>query len=199
MTTFVYLVRHGQAIDDGPLSAIGREQARRTGERFASVPLSAIYHGPLERAVQTAAIIGGNRPDVPVICSDLAGDYVPSDPDLTGLPERFGRFLAQFDATSRAQGPALAAAAVAEFSQAGGTDSHRLIVTHNLLIGWFIAAAMAAPDWRWIGINQMNCAISVIAYQPDSPPALLSFNDAGHLPPDLRWTGYPASLRPATG
>jgi len=199
MTTFVYLVRHGQAVDDGPLSAVGEEQARRTGERFAPVPLSAIYHGPLERAVQTAAIIAGYRPDAPVICSDLAGDYVPSDPDLTGLPEGFGRFLAQFDAANRAKGPKLAAAAIEEFGQAGAADSHRLIVTHNLLIGWFIAVAMAAPDWRWLGVNQMNCAVSVIAYQPDSPPALLSFNDAAHLPPDLRWTGYPASLRPATG
>jgi hypothetical protein len=29
----------------------------------------------------------------------------------------------------------------------------------------------------------------VIASQPGLPPSLISFNDAGHLPEELRWTG----------
>ncbi|HEU5417149.1 MAG TPA: hypothetical protein VFV41_05625 [Streptosporangiaceae bacterium] len=45
----------------------------------------------------------------------------------------------------------------------------------------------------------MNCALTVIACQPELPPALLSFNDAGHLPPELRWPGFPGGTRPATG
>ena len=32
-----------------------------------------------------------------------------------------------------------------------------------------------------------------------SPAALISLNDAGHLPPQLRWTGFPATLKPASG
>ncbi|HEV2536275.1 MAG TPA: hypothetical protein VGU21_02075 [Streptosporangiaceae bacterium] len=55
---------------------------------------------------------------------------------------------------------------------------------------------MAAPRWRWLGVNQVNCAISVIAYQPDLPASLLTFNDAGHLSPELRRTGFPPALRP---
>jgi probable phosphoglycerate mutase len=45
----------------------------------------------------------------------------------------------------------------------------------------------------------MNCAVSIIGYRPASPAALISFNDAGHLPPQLRWTGFPAAFRPASG
>ena len=71
-------------------------------------------------------------------------------------------------------------------------------VTHNFLIGWLVSQALAAPSWRWLGVNQMNCALTVIAYRTGLPPALISFNDAGHLPPELRWNGFPAAVRPAS-
>jgi probable phosphoglycerate mutase len=197
MTAFVYLVRHGAADPhDGPLSEAGREQARHLGQRLAEVPLSAIYHGPLQRAADTAAIIAGYRPDVPLIESDLAGDYLPSDPDRAALPADYAAYLDGFDSAERAEGPGRAAAALELFTRASEPEVHRLIVTHNLLIGWIVSQAMAAPDWRWLGVNQMNCALTVIACQPGLPPSLLTFNDAGHLPPELRWTGFPPRLRP---
>lgn len=202
MTHLLYVVRHGDASPhDGPLSPVGEQQAKLTGERLKEVPLSAIYHGPLPRATQTASLIAAFMPDVPVTSSDLAGDYLPSDPDPADLPASFARFLGQFSDAERSEGPKLAAAAIQAFTQAGpkGKDNHTLIVTHNLLIGWLVSQAMAAPAWRWLGINQMNCALTVIAYQPGLPPSLLTFNDAGHLPPELRWTGFPSTLRPAYG
>jgi serine/threonine-protein phosphatase PGAM5 len=199
MTVFLYLVRHGNADPhDGPLSALGRVQARHTGERLRDVPWSAIHHGPLERAVQTAEIIAAYQPGVTLIEDELAGDYLPSDPDRAGLPRHFADFLDGFDTSERVRGPRLARAAEQRFAQAGpgGEDTHRLVVTHNLLIGWLVSQAMSGPDWRWLGINQMNCALTVIAYQPDLPAALITFNDASHLPALLRWSGFPASLRP---
>jgi len=45
----------------------------------------------------------------------------------------------------------------------------------------------------------MNCALTVIAYQPGVPAALITFNDAGHLTPELRWTGFPQAVRPPSG
>jgi probable phosphoglycerate mutase len=45
----------------------------------------------------------------------------------------------------------------------------------------------------------MDCALTVIAYRTGLPPALISFNDAGHLTPELRWNGFPAAVRPASG
>jgi serine/threonine-protein phosphatase PGAM5 len=39
----------------------------------------------------------------------------------------------------------------------------------------------------------------VLLYRAGLPPALVSFNDAGHLTGALRWTGFPDSLRPGTG
>jgi serine/threonine-protein phosphatase PGAM5 len=202
VTHFLYLVRHGQADPhDGPLGEVGEQQARLTGQRLEHVPLSGIYHGPLLRTAQTAGLIASSLPGVPVSACDLAGDYLPFVPDPDGLPPDFARFLAGFSAAERADGPKLAAAALERFARAGSGpgDTHELIVTHNLFIGWFVSQALGAPPWRWMGLNQMNCALTVIAYLPGLPAGLISFNDAGHLPPELRWTGFPAAVRPASG
>ena len=202
MTHFLYVVRHGEAAPhDGPLSPAGEQQARLTGERLKSVPLSAIYHGPLPRAAQTASLIAACFPGVPVSASDLAGDYLPSDPDPVGLPPSYASFVAGFSTAERAEGPRMAAAAIDRFAHAGPEDGddHELVVTHNFLIGWLVSQALAAPSWRWLGLNQMNCALTVIAYRTGLPPSLISFNDAGHLTPELRWTGFPAAARPASG
>lgn len=202
MTHFLYLVRHGDAAPhDGPLSPAGQRQAQLTGERLKDVPLAAIQHGPLPRAAQTASLIAACCPGVPVHASELAGDYLPSEPGPGELPAPYASFMSQFSADERVTGPELAAAALRRFGQAGAGDgdSHELVVTHNLLIGWLVSQALAAPSWRWLGLNQMNCALTVIAYRPGLPPALVTFNDAGHLPRELRWTGFPATLRPASG
>lgn len=197
MTRFLFLVRHGEAPGDGELSAAGHEQARLTGERLRDVPFGGIVHGPLARAAQTAEVIAASLPGVPVSVSDLAGDYLPSDPDPTGLPPSYARFLARFTTAERTEGPRLATAALERFLRPGGADGdeYELLVTHNFLVGWLVSQAMAGPPWRWLGVNQLNCAISVIACPAALPASLLTFNDAAHLSPGLRWTGFPPTLR----
>jgi serine/threonine-protein phosphatase PGAM5 len=200
MTRFLYLVRHGAADPhDGPLSEAGQEQARLTGQRLSGVPFSAIYHGPLPRAAQTAELIAAWSPGVPMSVCDLAGDYLPSDPDPAGLPPGFAGFITGLPAAERAEGPPVAVAALERFARADSEpgDTYELVVTHNFLIGWLVSQALGAPTWRWMGLNQMNCAVSVIAYLAEAPASLIIFNDAGHLPPALRWTGFPAALTPA--
>ncbi len=119
MTRFLYLVRHGLADPhDGPLSAAGEEQARLTGQRLREVPFSAIYHGPLPRAAQTASAIAACLPGAPVSACDLAGDYLPAAPDPAGLPSHFASFLAGFTDAERTEGPARAVAALKRFAQA---------------------------------------------------------------------------------
>jgi len=80
-----------------------------------------------------------------------------------------------------------------------GADVHELIVTHNFPDRLVHPARAARPDWRWMGLNQQNCALTVILYRPGLPPSLVTFNDAAHLPDQLRWTGFPAQLRPGCG
>jgi serine/threonine-protein phosphatase PGAM5 len=198
---FLYLVRHGEASPhDGPLSAVGRKQARLAGTRLRPVPLAAICHGPLPRAAQTAAIIAEGFPGVPVSASELAGDYVPPTDDAD-LPAAFARVPGGYSPAERARGAELAEAALDRFTQAGpgDADTHELVVTHNFLVGWLVSQALAAPPWRWLGLNQMNGGLTVIAYSGDLPARLISFNDAAHLPPELRWTGFPPAATPSSG
>jgi serine/threonine-protein phosphatase PGAM5 len=201
---FLYLMRHGEAAEDGELTARGEEQARLAGERLRSVPLTGIRHSPQSRAVRTAQIVASCVPGVSPAASELLDDYIPSDPDLTELPASFGRLVSAYSPAERMAGARLARSAVERFGAAGasagsGADEHELLVTHNFLIGWFVRDVLGAPDWRWLGLNQQNAALTVIMYRPEMPAALVSFNDASHLTRPLRWTGFPPAIRPASG
>ncbi|MGV9690993.1 histidine phosphatase family protein [Streptomyces sp. NPDC003444] len=198
---YLYLARHGEALpDESGLSEGGRRQAVLLGERLRGAPLSAIHHGPLARAEETARLVRERLGGVPLRPSAPAGDYLPYLPHREELPPESADalldHLARFPAEEREQGPGLAREALALFTGpvAGDEPRHELVVTHNFLIAWLVRAALDAPEWRWMGINQANAALTVIRYAPGRAPAVLLFNDTGHLPADLRWTGFPPEL-----
>ncbi|MGX2993578.1 histidine phosphatase family protein [Streptomyces sp. JNUCC 64] len=197
----LYLTRHGEASPDGSgLTDAGRRQAVLLGERLRGVPLAVVHHGPLARAEETAGLVAERLDGVPLRGSEAAGDYLPYLPAREELPSATADavlgFLAGFPAGERERGPGLAAAALAEFTGpvTGDEPRHELVVTHAFLIGWLLRAALDAPEWRWTGINHANAALTVIRYAPDRPPSVLLFNDTGHLPAELRWTGFPPEL-----
>ena len=72
---FLYLVRHGDAAEGGRLSDAGEEQARRTGERLKNLPVTQIHRSPLPRAAQTARLIAGWLPGVPVFTVKVAASF----------------------------------------------------------------------------------------------------------------------------
>ena len=61
--TEIWLIRHADCyrdmteVSDPPLSAYGREQAQRLGERVRRNPPAAVYSSPLRRAIETAQAI----------------------------------------------------------------------------------------------------------------------------------------------
>jgi len=193
---FLYLVRHGEADDDGALTAAGRQQATAAGERLRHVRFSAIRHSPLQRAEETAELIADHLPGVPVGPSGLLGDYLPPVPGLPDLPPAYAALVDSYTPDERAEGAELAAAAIDRYARPAGRGGSELLVTHNFLIGWFVRHSVEAPDWRWLGLNQCHGAITVLLYRTSEPAALVSYNDIGHLPPPLRWTGFPAELVP---
>ncbi|WJY35941.1 histidine phosphatase family protein [Streptomyces sp. P9-2B-2] len=197
----LYLARHGEASpDETALTENGRRQAVLLGERLRSAPLSACYHGPLPRAEQTARLLCDRLDGVPRYPSKWAGDYIPYVPQRNELPPESAdgmlHRLARFPAEEREKGPELARQALARFAGPikGDEPRHELLVTHNFLIGWLVRAALDAPPWRWMGLNHANAALTVIRYAPDRPASVLFYNDMGHLPPELRWTGFPPEL-----
>ncbi|MET4921751.1 histidine phosphatase family protein [Streptomyces sp. PSRA5] len=198
-TRYLYLTRHGEAsADESDLTENGRRQAVLLGERLRSGPLSAVRHGPLPRAARTARLIVDQLDGVECELSDLAGDYIPYVPHARELPpdhaDAMLEHLGRFPAEDRARGPELARDALARFTGPveGDEPRHELVVTHNFLIGWLVRDALDAPPWRWMGLNHCNAALTVIRYAPDRPSSVLLYNDMGHLPAELRWTGFPA-------
>lgn len=200
---YLYLARHGEATpDENELTSAGRRQAELLGKRLEGVPLTAVHHGPLPRAAQTARLVGEQLGEVALRTSDAAGDYVPYVPEREELPAAFADAmvarLAWVTAEERARGAELARQAVRDFTgpvEEGDAPRHELVVTHAFLIAWLVRAAMDAPAWRWMGLNQGNAALTVIRYAPDRPASVLVLNDMSHLPEDLRWSGFPPPLR----
>ncbi|MEU1468897.1 histidine phosphatase family protein [Streptomyces sp. NPDC005761] len=201
-TRYLYLTRHGEASpDESELTENGRRQAVLLGERLRDSPLTAIHHGPLPRAAQTARLIREQLDGVPLQLSDQAGDYIPYVPQRHELPPESADAmlarLAEFPAAEREQGPELAREALLRFTGpvAGDQPRHELVVTHNFLTGWLVRAALDAPRWRWMGLYHANAALTVIRYAPGRPAAVLLYNDTGHLPAELRSACFPSDLR----
>ena len=79
MKTTVILIRHGetewnvlhrfQGLSDIPLNDTGRQQAGFAKNGLQNITLDAIYTSPLQRAVETAEIIRGDR-RIPVYPTD---------------------------------------------------------------------------------------------------------------------------------
>lgn len=101
MDTKIYLVRHGETVDNarqimqgqtqGVLNERGREQARQAAVRLATEAIDAVVSSDLRRAVQTAEIIAVPH-GLPVLTTPLlrerdwgsfTGRFIP---DLRGEP-----------------------------------------------------------------------------------------------------------------
>ncbi|GLK99363.1 histidine phosphatase family protein [Dactylosporangium matsuzakiense] len=187
--TQLYLVRHGKQDPasghgpDGGLSRLGSEQADRLGRRLRTTPFAAVHHSPLARAVQTAEVVAHHLPQVPRHACDFITDRtpVPSAAQRSRYPSRWHAWLDGVPHDERDEDAVALQAAVDHFGVSGDNDRRELLITHNFVIGWFVRHVLDAPQWRWIGLNQDNCAITIVQWESGRPPALVSFNDTGHL------------------
>lgn len=198
MTHYIYLVRHGEhqdaehGLEDGPLSGRGQRQAEAIADRLSGVPLDAVWHSPLERASETARYVAERLPALDPQPNSLLFDCVP-----TGMTEEtptiFEPFFGSITAEELDAGRAQMSDAVGEFLVRKNEECHELLITHNTVIAWFVREVLEAPEWRWMTINQAHCGLTVLVQKPGRPWTLLTHNDLGHLPWELR-TGLPEDL-----
>ncbi|WP_166354438.1 histidine phosphatase family protein [Phytoactinopolyspora limicola] len=200
-TRHLYLARHGAADTFGELTDLGRRQARLLGERLATVPVDAVWHSPLSRAAGSAAELARALPPVAVAAATELIDHVPYVPPPADIPAPWVGFFDGYDATEAADGHRRAEALLTRFATAlhpssDQADTHEVLVTHAYPIAWLVCHALDAPPSRWLGLDSANAALTIIEYRTGLPPTVVTFNDTGHLPADLRWTGFPAVVRP---
>lgn len=205
----LYLARHGMADAFGELTEAGRRQASLLGERLAAVPVDAVWHSPLPRAAASAHEIARHLPNVPVAEAAELVDHVPYVPSTAQMPRSWLGFFDGYQDSEAAAGQQVAAALVARFARPseGAADpspepaapraTHEVLVTHAYPIAWLVRDALGASPSRWLALtSSANTALTVIEYSDGLPPAIVMFNDMSHLPKDLRWTGFPAGVRP---
>lgn len=205
-TRHLYIARHGDADAFGTLTDIGRQQARLLGRRLAHLPIDTVWHSPLPRAADSARelniFLTGN---VAVREAPELIDHVPYVPTREETPPAWVPFFDGYGAEEAEAGHAIAESLIARFSTVSkpdedahtlDQDTHEVLITHAYQVAWLVRAAMDAPPVRWLGLNSANTALTVIENRPELPPTIVMFNDMGHLPAELHWTGFPDTPRP---
>jgi broad specificity phosphatase PhoE len=189
----IYLVRHGQYESDleskdtlgGSLTPLGKEQSERTAEALKLVAVNAVYTSTLRRASETAAAIVDRFPGVSVQPLRELWEIVPAIP-----PRESEYFALHF--------PTLTPEVIARdrqtadkaftllFRPASNQDTHDVIVCHGNLIRYFVCKVLDVPPETWANMETNNCGITRCTVESDGRKMLISMNDVGHLPLEMR-------------
>lgn len=211
--TTVILVRHGRTAlteskrisgrggENPPLSEAGRNDAARVAKALAQIGKSgpwahlkmptAIVHSPIERARETASVIGAAIGVEPVADEDLseisfgAWDGLTNDEARDAYPELFeqwrgswqvsppgGESLIDFDAR-------VGAARERIFANHPGETV--VVVSHVMPTRGFIRAAFEAGISAYWRPQISPCSISIIRFWGDETAEVLAINATSHL------------------
>jgi serine/threonine-protein phosphatase PGAM5 len=185
----IVLVRHGSYVSDpkidekiGPhLAPLGSAQAHLVGARLAGMPgrFDGMYVSPMQRARDTAAIIGESFPGrhfevvndlaecvPPTWRTDVVKDY--SRAEQADCKAQLDRVFARF------------------FKSAAGRPQRDLLVCHGDVIRYLVTRALRVDTKAWLEMSVGNASITVIRVQPDGRMKVIAVGDVGHIPPNLQ-------------
>jgi len=186
----LYLIRHGQYNHDDnrdpdvgkELIPVGMVQARLVSNRLKSLPvkMTSLISSTMARARQTAMIINQNFPELELIQSRLIRECTPATwrqdvMEKTSLEE------VEFCTDN------LDSAFLKFFIPSPDeVDRHDIIVCHGNVIRYFVTKVLKVDTKSWLQMTTGNCGLTVVQIKSNGSMKLISFNDMGHLPPNLR-------------
>jgi len=188
-TRTIYLVRHGNYVSDpsinekiGPgLSPIGSAQALLAGARLSGLPFKfdAYYVSPMQRARDTAAIIGQSFPESKfTVVDDLAECTPPTydkkimagekTVDMANCTAAINRVFAKYFTPSK-EGP-----------------RNEIFVCHGNVIRSLVVRALGVDPDSWLSMSVGHASITKIQIGADGRFKVIAVGDVGHLPPNLQ-------------
>lgn len=182
--SLLYLFRHGQAAASGlmvgqrdiPLSPAGEEEARQWGERLRSIPFSAAWSSPLQRAMQTARLVlapnqGSLRTarPLPGLVEISLGDWegMTKTEVIGQYPELWQKRGLDIANTAPPGGESLAGLSARvlpvfiELCREAAEHEYSLVVAHQAVNRAIIAHALGLPLEEARNIAQPPCALTV--------------------------------------
>jgi serine/threonine-protein phosphatase PGAM5 len=209
----IYLVRHAQREpvagpdEFGPgLSLLGWKQAHLTARRLSTLKTDVIHTSSLRRTMETARIIAIEFSDLPIRPSPLLWECIPAMPDFAvewhkthtnvdissiKIPPEITHWVGlgtdEMSVREIEEGFEQARQAWQKyFVPARGKDRNDIIVCHGNILRYFVMRALMVPPEAWRNTDVYNCGISEIVIEADGRIMLLSHNDVGHLPPEMK-------------
>ena len=196
MHTNVFLIRHGVTDwhhegkllgrRDIPLSEEGLAQAARAARALAGLVISEVLSSPLQRALQTADIIGQS------FGIHVARDHRLIDFEVgrwAGMPleeiaasPAYQEFLANPMSTHIPEGENLeqvrrrAVAAIEQALEDNASGDAIAVITHSGVIRVLLSHYMGAPPATYHRIRVSPGSISALSFSHDRPPRVLACN-----------------------
>lgn len=159
------------------LTRLGRQQADLTARRLKSEGIEDLHHSPFERARETSRIVGNQLPGLNRHETRALGEIIPPYPANWGpaqttpardIRERLDKLIERF------------------FHATRGHFRRELFVSHGNLIRCLLCHILHIPRERWLLMDIQHASLTTFLVTQQKEILLLSFNDVGHLPHNLR-------------
>ena len=178
-TRVLHFVRHGQYADDpdvfgGVLSPLGRRQASVLGKHLSDLPIQKIWTSDMNRAIETGDIIASFLPSIPVECSDLFREMIPTK------VKQFKVSLAR-----RREDRRRLEEVQERLLKRSNSLRHELVVAHGNLIRALLVQVLRAPLTSWVQLDINHCSITTLRVMSNQQIRLVRYNDCGHFPASL--------------
>lgn len=181
---FIYLVRHGMydrddKVDDrvgNGLNALGRDQARLTGERLAALPVrfDRLVSSTLLRAMNTADLMAVPM-KMNVVRDSLLSECTPTSSRADYMANHTPEEIAECDAQ-------VTTAFARYFVPTPAADTRTVLVCHGNVIRVLLARALGMDPKEWARFDAGNGGVTVVQVPATGAIRLAVLNDVSHIP-----------------